>query len=82
MNNPVLFQARWDVAGGAVQFCAAGAAGLLVMAYRSEAVCDFRRVAFHPLDSPLAIHPIWLRIRVIASLRPFDAVVWGILLVG
>src|SRR5690606_34013994 len=33
---------------GFVQFCAADAAGLLVMAYRSDGVCVFRRVAFPP----------------------------------
>jgi hypothetical protein len=37
---------------------------------------------FHPLNSPLATYLIWLHIWAIASLRPFDAVVWGILLVG
>ncbi len=77
MNNPDLFQARWDVRRWRYAICATSAAGLLVMAYRSDAVWDFRRAASHPLDSPLATPPIWLRIRVNASLRPFDAVVGG-----
>ena len=46
MNNPGLFQARWNLRRLALcNFVPPGAAGLLVMAYRSDAVCDFRRVA-------------------------------------
>ena len=58
-----------------MQFPTSGAAGQLVMAYGSEAVCGFRRVALSPIHALLAINPIWLHVWAIASLRPFDAVV-------
>jgi hypothetical protein len=49
-NNPGLFQARWNACRALMQFLASGAAGFLVMAYGSEAVGGFRRMALSPIQ--------------------------------
>ena len=81
MNNPGLFQARWNL--GRLAVC-----NLLPLALlgfwlwpTGQMLCVmFDEWLFHLLNSPLATHPTWLHIWAVASLRPFDAVVGVILL--
>lgn len=81
MNNPGLFQARWNLRR--LAFC--NFVPLALLAFwlwpTGQMLCViFDEWLFHQLNSPLATHPIWLHIWAIASLRPFDAVVGVILL--
>lgn len=81
MNNPGLFQARWNL--GRLAVC-----NLLPLALlgfwlwpTGQMLCVmFDEWLFHLLNSPLATHPTWLHIWAVASLRPLDAVVGVILL--
>ncbi|OOV99443.1 MULTISPECIES: phosphatase PAP2 family protein [unclassified Pseudomonas] len=81
MNNPGLFQARWNL--GRLAVC-----NLLPLALlgfwlwpTGQMLCVmFDEWLFHLLNSPLATHSTWLHIWAVASLRPFDAVVGVILL--
>jgi hypothetical protein len=81
MNNPGLFQARWN----ARRFGNLHVVPLALLAFwlwpTGQRLCViFDEWLFHPLDSPLSTNPIWLHIWAIASLCPFDAVVGVILL--
>jgi membrane-associated phospholipid phosphatase len=81
MNNPGLFQARWNLGGLAL--CNLFAVGLLCFWLwpAGQAVCVvFDEWLFHLLNDPLASSQAWLHVWGVASLRPFDAVVGVILL--
>ncbi|WP_017478113.1 phosphatase PAP2 family protein [Pseudomonas sp. PAMC 26793] len=81
MNNPGLFQARWNLGGLAL--CNLFAVGLLCFWLwpAGQAVCVvFDEWLFHLLNDPLASSQAWLHVWAVASLRPFDAVVGVILL--
>jgi hypothetical protein len=53
MNNPGLFQAKWNLrAIGGVQFTRSGAAVFLAMARRPDALRDFDEWLFHLLNRP------------------------------
>lgn len=81
MNNPGLFQARWNFRR--LAFCNLVPVALLAFWLwpTGQMLCVlFDEWLFHLLNSPLATHPIWLHVWAIASLRPFDAVVGVILL--
>jgi len=67
MNNPGLFQARWDLRGWLYAISCLWRCRLLVMAYGAEAARGFRRVALSPIRALLAINPIWLHGWAIAS---------------
>ena len=73
MNNPGLFQAKWNLRRWAL--CNLLAIGLLCFWLwpTGQMLCViFDEWLFHLLNAPLASNPIWLRIWAIASLRPFD----------
>ncbi|MET0846309.1 MAG: phosphatase PAP2 family protein [Pseudomonas sp.] len=81
MNNPGLFQARWNLR----RLALCNFVPLALLAFwlwpTGQMLCViFDEWLFHLLNAPLAINPIWLRIWAIASLRPFDVVVGVILL--
>jgi membrane-associated phospholipid phosphatase len=81
MNNPGLFQARWNL--GRLVLC--NLVPLALLAFwlwpTGQLLCVlFDEWLFRLLNAPLASHPIWLHVWAIASLRPFDAVVGVILL--
>jgi len=81
MNNPGLFQARWNLR----RLALCNFVPLALLAFwlwpTGQMVCViFDEWLFYRLNSPLATNPIWLHIWAIASLRPFDAVVGVILL--
>jgi len=81
MNNPGLFQARWNLR----RLALCNLVPLALLAFwlwpTGQMVCViFDEWLFYRLNSPLATNPIWLHIWAIASLRPFDAVVGVILL--
>ncbi|MDR9753288.1 phosphatase PAP2 family protein [Pseudomonas sp. SZMC_28357] len=81
MNNPGLFQARWNL--GRLVICNIVPVALLAFWLwpTGQMLCMiFDEWLFHRLNAPLANNPIWLHIWAIASLRPFDAVVGVILL--
>ena len=81
MNNPGLFQARWDL--GRLALCNLLAVGLLWFWLwpAGQALCPvFDEWLFHLLNDPLASSSAWLHVWAVASLRPFDAVVGVILL--
>jgi hypothetical protein len=73
MNNPGLFQARWNLR----QLALCNFVPLALLAFwlwpTGQMLCViFDEWLFHLLNAPLASNPIWLRIWAIASLRPFD----------
>ena len=82
MNNPGLFQARWNL--GKLVLC-----NLLPLALlgfwlwpTGQALCTvFDEWLFHHLNAPLASNSTWLHIWAVASLRPFDIVV-GLIMLG
>lgn len=81
MNNPGLFQARWNLR----RLVLCNFVPLVLLAFwlwpTGQMLCVFfDEWLFHLLNAPLASNPIWLHIWAIASLRPFDAVVGVILL--
>ncbi|RON58777.1 phosphatase PAP2 family protein [Pseudomonas frederiksbergensis] len=81
MNNPGLFQARWNLR----RLVLCNVVPLALLAFwlwpTGQMLCViFDEWLFHLLNAPLASNPIWLHIWAIASLRPFDAVVGVILL--
>ncbi|MCF4995484.1 phosphatase PAP2 family protein [Pseudomonas syringae] len=81
MNNPGLFQSRWNL--GRLVLC--NVLPLALLAFwlwpTGQMLCViFDEWLFHLLNAPLASNPIWLHVWAIASLRPFDAVVGIILL--
>jgi len=81
MNNPSLFQARWDL--GRLTLCNLVPLALLGFWLwpAGQMLCViFDEWLFHLLNAPLATNPTWLHIWAVASLRPFDAVVGVILL--
>ena len=81
MNNPGLFQARWNL--GRLALCNLFAVGLLCFWLwpAGQALCVvFDEWLFHLLNDPLASSQAWLHVWGVASLRPFDAVVGVILL--
>lgn len=81
MNNPGLFQAKWNLRRWAL--CNLLAIGLLVFWLwpTGQMLCViFDEWLFHLLNDPLATSPTWLHTWAVASLRPFDAVVGVILL--
>ncbi|WP_426133520.1 phosphatase PAP2 family protein [Pseudomonas sp. PWP3-1b2] len=81
MNNPGLFQARWNLGGWA--FCNLLAIALLCFWLwpTGQRLCVvFDEWLFHLLNDPLASSSAWLHVWAVASLRPFDAVVGVILL--
>jgi len=81
MNNPGLFQARWNL--GRLVLCNIVPVALLAFwlwPTGNQLCVLFDEWLFHQLNAPLANNPIWLHIWAIASLRPFDAVVGIILL--
>ena len=81
MNNPGLFQAKWNL--GRLALCNLLALGLLCFWLwpAGQMLCViFDEWLFHLLNDPLASNPAWLHVWAIASLRPFDAVVGVILL--
>ncbi len=81
MNNPGLFQARWNLRRLAL--CNLVPVALLAFWLwpTGQMLCVlFDEWLYHLLNSPLATNPIWLHVWAIASLRPFDAVVGVILL--
>lgn len=81
MNNPGLFQARWNL--GRLALCNLFAVGLLCFWLwpAGQALCVvFDEWLFHLLNDPLASSQAWLHVWAVASLRPFDAVVGVILL--
>ncbi|MFO2466174.1 phosphatase PAP2 family protein [Pseudomonas sp. 15FMM2] len=81
MNNPGLFQAKWNL--GRLTLCNLLALGLLCFWLwpAGQMLCVvFDEWLFHLLNDPLATHPAWLHVWAVASLRPFDAVVGVILL--
>ncbi|NNB47057.1 phosphatase PAP2 family protein [Pseudomonas chlororaphis] len=81
MNNPGLFQARWNL--GKLVLC-----NLLPLALlgfwlwpSGHMLCVmFDEWLFRLLNAPLASNSTWLHIWAVASLRPFDAIVGLILL--
>lgn len=80
MNNPGLFQARWNARR--LAFC--NVVPLALLAFwlwpTGQRLCViFDEWLFHHLNSPLANNPIWLHIWAIASLR---LVIWGLALFG
>ncbi|WP_339529311.1 phosphatase PAP2 family protein [Pseudomonas mucidolens] len=81
MNNPGLFQAKWNL--GRLTLCNFLALGLLGFWLwpAGQMLCViFDEWLFHLLNDPLATSPTWLHVWAVASLRPFDAVVGVILL--
>jgi membrane-associated phospholipid phosphatase len=81
MNNPGLFQARWNLR----RLALCNFVPLALLAFwlwpTGQMLCVlFDEWLFRLLNAPLASHPIWLHVWAIASLRPFDAVVGVILL--
>ncbi|AIG04243.1 membrane protein [Pseudomonas fluorescens] len=81
MNNPGLFQAKWNL--GRLALCNLLALGLLCFWLwpAGQMFCViFDEWLFHLLNDPLASNPAWLHVWAVASLRPFDAVVGVILL--
>lgn len=82
MNNPGLFQARWNL--GKLVLC-----NLLPLALlgfwlwpTGQMYClMFDEWLFRHLNTPLATNPTWLHIWAVASLRPFDIVV-GLIMLG
>ena len=81
MNNPGLFQAKWNLRRWA--FCNLLAFGLLCFWLwpAGQMLCVFfDEWLFHLFNAPLASNPTWLHVWAAASLRPFDAVVGVILL--
>jgi len=81
MNNPGLFQARWNLR----RLALCNFLPLALLAFwlwpTGQMLCViFDEWLFHRLNAPLASHPIWLHSWAIASLRPFDTVVGVILL--
>ena len=81
MNNPGLFQSRWNL--GRLVLC--NVVPLALLAFwlwpTGNMLCViFDEWLFRSLNAPLASNPIWLHIWAIASLRPFDIVVGLILL--
>ena len=81
MNNPGLFQSRWNL--GRLVLC--NVVPLALLAFwlwpTGQMLCViFDEWLFRSLNAPLASNPIWLHIWAIASLRPFDIVVGIILL--
>ena len=81
MNNPGLFQSRWNL--GRLVLC--NVVPLALLAFwlwpTGQMLCViFDEWLFRSLNAPLASNPIWLHIWAIASLRPFDIVVGLILL--
>ena len=81
MNNPGLFQAKWNLGGWA--FCNLAAIGLLGFWLwpTGQMLCViFDEWLFHLLNDPLASNSTWLHVWAVASLRPFDAVVGVVLL--
>lgn len=81
MNNPGLFQAKWNL--GRLALCNLLALGLLCFWLwpTGQQLCViFDEWLFHLLNNPLASNAAWLHVWAVASLRPFDAVVGVILL--
>ena len=81
MNNPGLFQARWNL--GRLALCNLLPLALLCFWLwpTGQMLCViFDEWLFGLLNAPLATHPAWLHTWAVASLRPFDAVVGVILL--
>ena len=81
MNNPTLFQTRWNLR--ALAGCNLLALGLLcfwLWPFGQILCLTFDDWLFHLLNRPLADNPIWLHIWAVASLRPFDVVVGVIML--
>ncbi|KTC35037.1 phosphoesterase, partial [Pseudomonas sp. ABAC21] len=81
MNNPGLFQAKWNLRRWAL--CNLLAIGLLCFWLwpTGQMLCVFfDEWLFHLLNDPLATSATWLHVWAVASLRPFDAVVGLILL--
>jgi len=81
MNNPGLFQSRWNL--GRLVLC--NVVPLALLAFwlwpTGNSLCViFDEWLFRSLNAPLASNSIWLHIWTIASLRPFDIVVGLILL--
>lgn len=81
MNNPGLFQAKWNL--GRWALCNLVAVALLCFWLwpTGQMLCTvFDEWLFHRLNDPLATHTVWLHVWAVGSLRPFDAVVGVILL--
>jgi len=73
MNNPGLFQAKWNLRRWAL--CNLLAIGLLCFWLRpaGQMLCVFfDEWLFHLLNAPLAKNSTWLHGWAVASLRPFD----------
>lgn len=78
MNNPGLFQARWNLR----RLVLCNFVPLALLAFwlwpTGQMLCVlFDEWLFRRLNAPLASHPIWLHVWAIASVRPFEAVVAG-----
>ena len=80
MNNPGLFQSRWNL--GRLVLCNVVhcVAGFLVMPTGNMLCVIFDEWLVSLAQCTAASNPIWLHIWAIASLRPFDIVVGLILL--
>jgi len=73
MNNPGLFQAKWNLRRWAL--CNLLAIGLLCFWLwpTGQMLCViFDEWLFHLLNDPLASNATWLHVWAVASLRPFD----------
>ncbi|KTC62748.1 phosphoesterase [Pseudomonas fluorescens ABAC62] len=81
MNNPGLFQAKWNLRRWALCNLIAIALLCFWLWPTGQMLCViFDEWLFHLLNDPLATSATWLHICAVASLRPFDAVVGVILL--
>lgn len=81
MNNPGLFQAKWNLRRWALCNLLAIALLCFWLWPTGQMLCViFDEWLFHLLNDPLATHTTWLHVWAVASLRPFDAVVGVILL--
>lgn len=81
MNNPGLFQAKWNLRRWALCNLLAIALLCFWLWPTGQMLCVlFDEWLFHLLNDPLATNSTWLHVWAVASLRPFDAVVGVILL--
>jgi hypothetical protein len=72
MNNPGLFQARWNLRRLALcNFLPLALLAFWLWPTGQRLSVIFDEWHFHPSNALLAINPIWLHVWAIASLRPF-----------
>lgn len=80
MNNPGLFQAKWNLGGGPFAIYSLSGCWFWLWPTGQMLCVLFDEWLFHLFNDPLASNPVWLHVWAVASLRPFDAVVGVILL--